>query len=629
VSPAYKVYTFYATLCAAFGWRYVAIASLVYGVTEGLGESLLIGAERYYLFDTQGLSASRFTQVAGFGEMPWQIKALYGMAADSVSFFGYQKSPYMIGAGICGMLAGFFLFQLKATVMIAAVLLISSNFSVAVPDVMIDGSTGECANTHPELASEVQTAINAAYQGCSFFADLAVGYLVRPSMIGAEGVFGLFSLTSLIGTIIPTALGWMGEKRDAHPDAVDACYSRDKLQELAKLDAEKAAAEEAKKPPKPAVMDERDETKEHVFDADADLEAGQRARKPVFRAAMANVVCSLVVGITQLTYTAPDAALVNGIITVILGAALAVYVYVVLRQGVSIDLAGAAVFIFMEGVCSPSAELIFQWSHDDGESDGNCARSCDDDTDEDECGWARDRDYPCISPVWWGYARGVSRIFGFLGVILYNVMFSHWSYKNIFALGTFLYFCGNMLDFIWVSRFNRVVGVSDLFFLFGVEMIQPVMKRLRIMPVFVLAAKLCPKSVEATLFALLMGLINLGSAIGKYNAVALLAIFGGVEAPEFKHLQSFILVRTLIYLIPLFLIPCFAPSGGPRDTPTFGDAHDDVAKALKATAAASDVEMTPMHADAASGYGKVRKQSSSLSDSPYASSSEHKQADFV
>ncbi|KAH8058225.1 BT1-like protein [Aureococcus anophagefferens] len=87
---------------------------------------------------------------------------------------------------------------------------------------------------------------------------------------------------------------------------------------------------------------------------------------------------------------------------------------------------------------------------------------------------------------------------------------------------------------------------------------------------FVLAAKLCPANVEATLFALLMGLSNFGSVVGIYNGVALLHLFGGVDAPEFPRLSAFVATRTLCYLAPFALVFVLVPAGGPDD-----DADDD------------------------------------------------------
>ena len=133
------------------------------------------------------------------------------------------------------------------------------------------------------------------------------------------------------------------------------------------------------------------------------------------------------------------------------------------------------------------------------------------------------------------------------------------------ALGYAVTFLANLLDLAWVSRLNLALGVDDRAFLLGLEVVQPIVSRVATMPMFVLAAKLCPPNVEATLFALLMGLSNFGSVIGIYNGVALLSLFGGVAQPRFHNLVPFIATRTLCYVPPLGLVYLLVPHGRPSD----------------------------------------------------------------
>lgn len=51
-------------------------------------------------------------------------------------------------------------------------------------------------------------------------------------------------------------------------------------------------------------------------------------------------------------------------------------------------------------------------------------------------------------------------------------------------------------DLLWVTRANVRYGVSDKVFVLGQELIGPIVSRLATMPVFVLAAQLCPDNVE-------------------------------------------------------------------------------------------------------------------------------------
>ncbi|EGB07924.1 hypothetical protein AURANDRAFT_2498, partial [Aureococcus anophagefferens] len=360
-------------------WRYVATVSLTYGVNQGVGEALLFGAQKYFFLDDLGLSAARASQLDGFSNIPWQIKAVYGMASDSYALWGgLRKAPYMVCAGVGGVLAALALGAARTrNVGAVALLLVVANLSIASPDVMVDGATAERCRTHPKLAADLQSLSWGSLYATSLLANVAMGYLVQPDVLGARGCFGLMTLTSL-AVLLPAAAGWLGET-------------------------------------------------------------------------------------------------------------------------ISRDLASAAVFIFLSGALSPATEVMFAWFHDDEKDDGNCAKR-----------------------VYYGYMRATGRVFGLVGIILYNKYLSRWPYRRVFALGYLVTFLANLLDLVWVTRTNLALGLDDEFFLLGLEVVQPVVSRLASMPMFVLAAKLCPANVEATLFALLMGLSNFGSVVGIYNGVALL-----------------------------------------------------------------------------------------------------------
>ena len=115
-------------------------------------------------------------------------------------------------------------------------------------------------------------------------------------------------------------------------------------------------------------------------------------------------------------------------------------------------------------------------------------------------------------------------------------------------------------------RLNVAVGISDAFFIFSDEAILTVLNRLNHMPFLIYSAKLCPPDVEASMFALFMGLSNFGSQSGSYFGSALLRLFGGVEAPGFEGLAPYVVTRTLIGTLPILLVPFLVPRGTPLDT---------------------------------------------------------------
>ncbi|PNY13387.1 folate/biopterin transporter chloroplastic-like [Trifolium pratense] len=73
------------------------------------------------------------------------------------------------------------------------------------------------------------------------------------------------------------------------------------------------------------------------------------------------------------------------------------------------------------------------------------------------------------------------------------------------------------------------------------------------MPVLVLAARLCPEGMEATLFATLMSVSNGGSVLGGLIGAGLTQVFG-VTKDRFDNLAALIILCNLSSLLPLPLL---------------------------------------------------------------------------
>jgi len=147
----------------------------------------------------------------------------------------------------------------------------------------------------------------------------------------------------------------------------------------------------------------------------------------------------------------------------------------------------------------------------------------------------------------------------------------------------------NLGDYVMVRRWHLSLGIPDHIFLLGDEAFTECMRRFFVMPMLVLAAKVCPKDTEATLFAMLMAFSNFGSSIGQFLGSTLLEFLGVVdcyadmalEAPRALseeeyvkkgcgNLDKAILVKALCRALPLLIIPILVPDGTPD-----GPADDD------------------------------------------------------
>ena len=105
-----------------------------------------------------------------------------------------------------------------------------------------------------------------------------------------------------------------------------------------------------------------------------------------------------------------------------------------------------------------------------------------------------------------------------------------------------------------VTHANRSLGIDDQWFSLGDSLVLTVMGEIAFMPVLVLSARLCPPGVEATLFALLMSIVNLAGLV-SHELGALLTHWLEVTETNFDHLWQLVLITNLTTLLPLPLLP--------------------------------------------------------------------------
>ncbi len=175
-----------------------------------------------------------------------------------------------------------------------------------------------------------------------------------------------------------------------------------------------------------------------------------------------------------------------------------------------------------------------------------------------------------------GRIQLLASVASLLGVGVYNSLLKDVELKKIFewtaVLGTGL----GMTQLMLITGVNRTLGISDQVFALGDSALLTVLGQVSFMPVLVLAAKLCPTGVEATLFATLMSMLNGGSFLGSAMGSGLTGLFG-VTAENFDNLAPLVATCTLLTLAPLLglrLLPDNLDSAETVDTFDTADTLD-------------------------------------------------------
>ncbi len=179
-----------------------------------------------------------------------------------------------------------------------------------------------------------------------------------------------------------------------------------------------------------------------------------------------------------------------------------------------------------------------------------------------------------FEPEFLGRVQLVTSLAALIGIGIFQRFLKAVPFRVIFAWSTVLASAGGMTTLLLITHTNRSLGIDDHWFSLGDSAILTVMGQIAFMPVLVLSARLCPAGVEATLFALLMSIVNL-AGLASRELGALLTHWLHVTETDFTNLWLLVIITSLTTLLPLpllFLLPGDSASGVIAE-----DAVDDMA----------------------------------------------------
>jgi folate/biopterin transporter len=161
-----------------------------------------------------------------------------------------------------------------------------------------------------------------------------------------------------------------------------------------------------------------------------------------------------------------------------------------------------------------------------------------------------------------GKIRLITSLAALIGVWCYQKWLKQISFRQILGWSVVLSSMLGLTSLLLVTHANRVIGIDDHWFSLGDSLILTVMGQIAFMPVLVLSARLCPEGIEASFFALLMSIWNLGGLL-SHELGALLTSCLGVTETNFEQLWLLLLITNLSTLLPLPLLK-FLPDGDPQ-----------------------------------------------------------------
>ncbi|MFM7405601.1 MAG: folate/biopterin family MFS transporter [Cuspidothrix sp.] len=158
-----------------------------------------------------------------------------------------------------------------------------------------------------------------------------------------------------------------------------------------------------------------------------------------------------------------------------------------------------------------------------------------------------------FEPELLGRVRLVTSFASLIGIWAFQRYLKNIPFRVMFTWGILLSTALGMTTLLLVTHTNRLLGIDDHWFSLGDSLIITVIGQIVFMPVLILSTKLCPPGIEATFFALLMSVLNLGGTV-SYSLGSILMQWLGITENHFDSLWVLIVITNCSSLIPIFFI---------------------------------------------------------------------------
>ena len=164
-----------------------------------------------------------------------------------------------------------------------------------------------------------------------------------------------------------------------------------------------------------------------------------------------------------------------------------------------------------------------------------------------------------FQPEFLGRVRLVASVASLLGIWIFQRFLKTIPFRVIFAWSTLMSAVLGMTMLLLVTHTNRIIGIDDYWFSLGDSLILTVMGQIAYMPVLVLAVRLCPSGIEATLFALLMSIFNLAGLVSYELGAGLMHILR-ISDNNFDLLWLLVIITNISTLLPLPFLKWLPPA---------------------------------------------------------------------
>ena len=142
-----------------------------------------------------------------------------------------------------------------------------------------------------------------------------------------------------------------------------------------------------------------------------------------------------------------------------------------------------------------------------------------------------------------------------IGSQVYSVYYRDTEYRKLIMIDALITILTAPMNFIYVCRWNLAWGISDMYFVIFTDVVSEIVTQCFVfLPMSVIMAKITPKHIEATSFALLAGVSNLRIPIRAEIGSFINDNYVGVTQEDLSNYYKLVAINFIGSFIPLLFL---------------------------------------------------------------------------
>lgn len=135
-----------------------------------------------------------------------------------------------------------------------------------------------------------------------------------------------------------------------------------------------------------------------------------------------------------------------------------------------------------------------------------------------------------------------------IAIGIFHKYLRDYPFKKIFLWTAIIAILVYESQIVLLERWNLAWGIPDKVFALFDSLVIHMLKELNLLPILVLGCKMCPKNIEATMYAFITTVLNFGNLVSLYLE-SVCAYYMNITSTNFTNLTLLVIICGLSHLV--------------------------------------------------------------------------------